>query len=205
MMKDITFTPPFSRYTSPHPPLDLVLLGRWDMTSVDDQPVVTGICGVWERNGEGMAGGGRRRRRGVGHVRLFSSWSWGVKLCVDVCVSRPLIRGWDTTAPDPHGRIAGWVCSDPATLMPLILTTLTRRLMSHVELWRHAVCVCVCVLPASLAFYCGPIAAEYVVCLGMENNIRVTVVLHLLFLLDFFFTPAHKNKITSMKIALKNL
>ena len=69
-------------------------------------------------------GGGGGGAGGLGQAcqTLFSSWSWGVKLCVDVCMSWPLIRGWDAAAPDPHGRIAGWVCSDPATLMPLTPT-----------------------------------------------------------------------------------
>lgn len=103
---------------------------------------VTAGWNLWSLGEEwGRQGGGGVL--GPACQTLFSSWSWGVKLCVDVCVSWPLIRGWDAAAPDPHGRIAGLVCSDPATLMPLIPPTPTRRLMSHSELCRHAVIVCV--------------------------------------------------------------
>ncbi len=114
---------------------------RHDPASGDCDLQPAGICGVQERNGGGEGGGG-----GLGQAcqTLFSSWSWGVKLCVDACVSWPLIRGWDAAAPDPHGRIAGWVCSDPATLMPLTPHPPTRRLMSHSKL-SVSVCVCVCV------------------------------------------------------------
>lgn len=56
------------------------------MTSAEREPALAGIRGVWDWNGEGGA------LQAVCQI-AFSSWSSGVKLCVDVCMSWPLIRG----------------------------------------------------------------------------------------------------------------
>lgn len=59
------------------------------MTIAEREPALARICGVWDWNGGGGGGGAVQEVCQI----LFSSWSRGVKLCVDVCMSRPLIRG----------------------------------------------------------------------------------------------------------------
>lgn len=167
-------------------------------------PVVTASCcwlefvafgrGMEEAmGGAGGAGGGG----GLGPAcqTLFSSWSPRVKLCVDVCMSWPLIRGWDTAAPDPHGRIAGWVCGDPATLMPPISPFHHHQEVNEPQWALQALCLraCVCVfevgggaLRRGARRRLPPFFASVVlrsslnrwsgcVCLGVENNVGLTL------------------------------
>lgn len=148
----------------------------------------------------GVAGGAGGGGLGPACQTLFSSWSPRVKLCVDVCMSWPLIRGWDTAAPDPHGRIAGWVCSDPATLMPPISPFHPHQEVNEPQWALQAPCLraCVCVfevggegiktkckevsspprLPpffASVVLGSGLNRCSGCVCLGVENNVGITL------------------------------